>query len=66
MLRNLSSPIPKLSVDGLPSASDFRISVFSNTNGKRSKPFNLEGFTTRPGEKQLATMPEIETKNKLR
>lgn len=66
LLRNLSSPIPKLSVDGLPSASDFRISVFSNTNGKRSKPFNLEGFTTRPGEKQLATMPEIETKNKLR
>ena len=26
-----------------------------------SKPYTLSGFTTRPGEKQLATMPELET-----
>ena len=27
---------------------------------RMSKPYTLEGFTTRPGEKQLATMRELE------
>ena len=66
VLRNVSSDLPRLTVEGLPSASDFLISVYSSTAGLRSKPFTLEGFTTRPGEKQLATMPELDEEHPLR
>ena len=66
LLQNLSSPAPKLTVSDLPSASDFLVSVYSAMAGLRSKPFTLEAFTTRPGEKQLATMPELESEHPLR
>ena len=67
LLQNLSSSTPRLTVSDLPSASDFLVSVYSAMAGLRSKPFTLEGFTTRPGEKQLATMPELEaTQHPLR
>ena len=66
LLQNLSSAAPKLTVSDLPSASDFLVSVYSAMAGLRSKPFTLEAFTTRPGEKQLATMPELESEHPLR
>ena len=66
LLHNISSPTPRLTVTDLPSASDFLVSVYSAMAGLRSKPFTLEAFTTRPGEKQLATMPELESEHPLR
>ena len=66
LLQNLSSAAPKLTVSDLPSASDFLVSVYSAMAGLRSKPYTLEAFTTRPGEKQLATMPELESEHPLR
>ena len=66
LLQNISSPTPRLTVTDLPSASDFLISVYSAMAGHRSKPFTLAGFTTRPGEKQLATMPELESEHPVR
>ena len=66
LLQNISSPTPRLTVRDLPSASDFQISVYSAMAGLRSRPFTLEAFTTRPGEKQLATMPELESQHPLR
>ena len=66
VLRNISTETPRLTVSGLPAASDFLISVYSSSDGVRSRPFRLEAFTTRPGEKQLATMPELEEEHPLR
>ena len=66
IIRNVSSSSPRLTLKELPSASDYIINVYSYFGGKKSKVYTLEGFTTRPGEKQLATMPEMENKNPLR
>ena len=66
IIRNVSSSGPRLTVRGLPSASDYIISVFSYSGGRKSPAYTLEGFTTRPGEKQLATMPEMENRSPLR
>ena len=66
LLQNISSSTPRLTVTDLPSATDFLISVYSAMAGHRSKPFTLAGFTTRPGEKQLATMPELESEHPVR
>ena len=66
IIRNVSTSTPKVTIIDLPSASEFLVTVYSYQNNIRSKEFTLEGFTTRPGEKQLATMPEIENKNPMR
>ena len=66
LLRNVSTDFPVLTVSGLPAASDFLISVYSSSGGVMSPAVTLEGFTTRPGEKQLATMPELEEEQPLR
>ena len=57
IVRNISTSSPRVTFRDLPSASEFIISVFSS---KHEKMVSLEGFTTRDGEKQLATMPEME------
>lgn len=61
IIRNVTSYAPELTVKDLPSASDFLISVYSYRNGQKSKVYNMEGFTVRPGEKQLATMREVDS-----
>ena len=66
LVRNVTTDTPALTVSGLPAASDFLISVYSSSGGVRSPAVSLEGFTTRPGEKQLATMPELEEEQPLR
>ena len=66
VIRNISTSTPRLTLEDLPPGSDFLITIYSYNNGKKSKMNILEGFTTRAGEKQLATMPEIENKNPLR
>ena len=60
IIRNVSSSSPRLTLRELPSASDYIINVYSYFGGKKSKAYTLEGFKTRTGEKQLATMPEME------
>ena len=57
IVRNISTSSPRVTFKDLPSASDFIITVYSDTH---KKLYSLEGFTTRDGEKQLATMPELE------
>lgn len=66
VIRNISTSTPRLTLEDLPSGSDFMVTIYSYNNGKKSKMNSLEAFTTRAGEKQLATMPEIEDKNPLR
>lgn len=66
IIRNISTAAPKLTVEDLQPSSDFIISVYSYINGQKSKPYKLEGFTTRSGEKQLATKPELESRNPLK
>jgi len=66
IIRNISTAVPKLTVEDLQPSSDFIISVYSYLNGQKSKPYKLEGFTTRSGEKQLATKPELESRNPLK
>jgi len=61
VIRNISTASPKLTVEDLPPSNDFIISVYSYLNGQKSKAYKLEGFTTRTGEKQLATKPELES-----
>ena len=61
IIRNVTSYAPELTVKDLPSASDFLISVYSYRNGQKSKVYKMEGFTVRPGEKQLATMREVDS-----
>ena len=66
IIRNISTAVPKLTIEDLQPSSDFIISVYSYLNGQKSKPYKLEGFTTRSGEKQLATKPELESRNPLK
>ena len=62
----MTSSAPELTVNDLPSASDFLISVYTYRTGQKSKPYTMEGFTTRPGEKQLATMREVDSDHSTR
>jgi len=66
IIRNISTAAPKLTIEDLQPSSDFIINVYSYLDGQKSKPYRLEGFTTRSGEKQLATKPELESRNPLK
>ena len=58
VMRNISSPRPRLTLTDLPASTDFLVKVFSSKAGVRSQPAVFQTFTTREGEKPLATMPE--------
>ena len=66
IIRNISTATPRLTIEDMQPSSDFIINVYSYLDGQKSKPYRLEGFTTRSGEKQLATKPELESRNPLK
>jgi len=65
-IRNVTTTEPKVALVDLPPSSDFVILVRSVSQSGFSQPVKLEGFTTRSGEKQLATKPELESRNPLK
>jgi len=65
-IRNVTTTEPKVALVDLPPSSDFVILVRSVSQNGFSQPVKLEGFTTRSGEKQLATKPELESRNPLK
>ena len=53
IIRNISTAAPKLTIEDLQPSSDFIINVYSYLDGQKSKPYSLEGFTTRCGKKAI-------------
>ena len=58
VVKNISSSSPRLTLRDLPASTDFLVKVSSSRAGVRSQPIIFHTFTTREGEKPLATMPE--------
>ena len=58
VIRNISTSSPRLTLSDLPASTDFLVKVSSSQAGVRSQPVIFHTFTTREGEKPLATMPE--------
>ena len=58
VVTNVSTSSPSLTVQDLPASTDFLVRVDSYSGGARSHSVSLTTFTTRAGEKPLATMPE--------
>ena len=58
VIRNISTSSPRLTLRDLPASTDFLVKVYSSKAGVRSQPAVFHTFTTREGEKPLATMPE--------
>ena len=58
VIRNISTSTPRLTLRHLPASTDFLVKVYSVQAGVRSQPVIFHTFTTREGEKPLATMPE--------
>ena len=58
VVKNVSTSSARLTVLDLPSSTSFQVTVYSFQAGQRSNPVSIKTFTTRPGEKPLATMRE--------